>query len=165
MRQGRTPDRPPDRARRDGPRGSPRPQALVRRAAQPPHRPARRHGRHRPHRRPRHGPGRRRRTGPARRRRVRPIAHHDARRVLAIARSPLGAAAAGPALTGLTALEGMTSHAALAAGEQQVAGRIAAGCRADLTAFALDPVDTAPDELAEAPIRLTMSGGRITHSP
>ncbi|WP_053693006.1 amidohydrolase [Streptomyces sp. WM6372] len=92
-----------------------------------------------------------------------PIAHHDARRVLAIARSPLGAAAAGPALTGLMALEGMTSHAALAAGEQRVAGRIAAGFRADLTAFALDPVDTAPDELAEAPIRLTMSGGRITH--
>ncbi|MFF4847618.1 amidohydrolase [Streptomyces sp. NPDC001194] len=92
-----------------------------------------------------------------------PIAHHDARRVLAVARSPLGAAAAGPALTGLMALEGMTSHAALAAGEQRVAGRIAAGFRADLTAFTLDPVDTAPDELAEAPIRLTMSGGRITY--
>ncbi len=92
-----------------------------------------------------------------------PIAHHDARRVLAIARSPLGAAAAGPALTGMMALEGMTSHAALAAGEQQVAGRITAGFRADLTAFALDPVEAAPGELAEAPIRLTMSGGRITH--
>ncbi|WP_327362942.1 amidohydrolase [Streptomyces sp. NBC_01296] len=92
-----------------------------------------------------------------------PIAHHDARRVLAIARSPLGAAAAGPALTGMMALEGMTSHAALAAGEQQVAGRITAGFRADLTAFALDPVEAAPGELAKAPIRLTMSGGRITH--
>lgn len=92
-----------------------------------------------------------------------PIAHHDARGVLAIARSPLGAAAAGPALTGLMALEGMTSHAALAAGEQRVAGRIAAGFRADRTAFTLDPVDTAPDELAQAPIRLTMSGARITH--
>ncbi|MCX4525577.1 MULTISPECIES: amidohydrolase [unclassified Streptomyces] len=92
-----------------------------------------------------------------------PIAHHDARQVLATARSPLGAAAAGRALTGLMALEGMTSHAALAAGEERVAGRIAPGYRADLTAFALDPVDTPPDELAEAPVRLTVSGGRITH--
>ncbi|MFD9338450.1 amidohydrolase [Streptomyces sp. NPDC060028] len=92
-----------------------------------------------------------------------PIAHHDARQVLATARSPLGAAAAGRALTGLMALEGMTSRAALAAGEEGVAGRIAPGCRADLTAFALDPVTAAPDELAEAPVRLTVSGGRITH--
>lgn len=92
-----------------------------------------------------------------------PIAHHDARRVLATARRPLGAASGGRALTGLMALEGMTSHAALAAGEQAVAGRIAPGCRADLTALALDPVTAAPDELAEAPVRLTVSGGRITH--
>lgn len=98
-----------------------------------------------------------------------PIAHYDARQVLGTARSPLGAASAGTgawrgaALTGLMALEGMTSHAALAAGEQRVAGRIAAGFRADLTAFGPDPVTAAPDELAEAPVRLTMSGGRITH--
>ncbi|MFG2876022.1 amidohydrolase [Streptomyces sp. NPDC048337] len=92
-----------------------------------------------------------------------PIAHHDARQVLATARSPLGAASAGPALTGLMALEGLTSHAALAAGEQRVAGRIAPGYRADLTAFAVDPVTAPPDELAGAPVRLTMSGGRITH--
>ncbi|MFD9411008.1 amidohydrolase [Streptomyces sp. NPDC059989] len=92
-----------------------------------------------------------------------PIAHHDARQVLVTARSPLGAASAGRALTGLMALEGMTSHAALAAGEQSVAGRIAPGCRADLTAFALDPVTAPPDELAGAPVRLTMSGGRVTH--
>ncbi|MFE2522766.1 amidohydrolase [Streptomyces sp. NPDC059382] len=92
-----------------------------------------------------------------------PIAHHDARQVLATARRPLGAASAGAALTGLMALEGMTSHAALAAGEEKTAGRVAAGFRADLTAFALDPVDAAPDEVAAAPIRLTMSGGRITH--
>ncbi|MBT2449859.1 amidohydrolase [Streptomyces sp. ISL-43] len=98
-----------------------------------------------------------------------PIAHYDARRVLAVARSPLGAASAGTpawrgaALTGLMALEGMTSHAALAAGEERVAGRIATGFRADLTALGLDPVDTPADELAQAPVRLTMSGGRITH--
>lgn len=92
-----------------------------------------------------------------------PIAPYDARQVLVTARSPLGAAQAGPALTGLMALEGLTSHAALAAGEQAVAGRIAPGYRADLTAFGLDPVAAAVDELAEAPVRLTMSGGRITH--
>ncbi|MFD7257094.1 amidohydrolase [Streptomyces sp. NPDC059874] len=92
-----------------------------------------------------------------------PIAHYDARQVLLTARSPLGAASAGRALTGLMALEGMTSHAALAAGEERVAGRIAPGFRADLTAFALDPVTAGPDELAEAPVVLTMSGGRITH--
>ncbi|MBT2482877.1 amidohydrolase [Streptomyces sp. ISL-94] len=92
-----------------------------------------------------------------------PIADYDARQVLVTARSPLGAASAGPALTGLMALEGLTSHAALAAGEERVAGRIAPGCRADLTAFGLDPVTAPPDELAEAPVRLTMSGGRITH--
>lgn len=61
------------------------------------------------------------------------------------------------------ALEGMTSHAALAAGEQRVAGRIAAGYRADLTAFAVDPVTAGADEVGVAPVRLTMSGGRITH--
>ncbi|WP_330296120.1 amidohydrolase [Streptomyces sp. NBC_00503] len=98
-----------------------------------------------------------------------PIAHYDARQVLSIARSPRGAASAGTgagpgaALTGLMALEGMTSHAALAAGEERVAGRIAAGFRADLTAFGADPVDATPEELAGAPVRLTMSGGRITH--
>ncbi|MFJ9340841.1 amidohydrolase [Streptomyces sp. NPDC101733] len=92
-----------------------------------------------------------------------PIAHHDARQVLATALSPRGAASTGRALTGLMALEGMTSHAALAAGEQAVAGRIAPGYRADLTALALDPVTAAPDELAQAPVRLTVSGGRITH--
>ncbi|MFD8022876.1 amidohydrolase [Streptomyces lavendulae] len=92
-----------------------------------------------------------------------PIAHHDARQVLATALRPRGAASAGRALTGLMALEGMTSHAALAAGEEAVAGRIAPGLRADLTAFTVDPVTAGPDELAQAPVRLTVSGGRITH--
>ncbi|MYS09945.1 amidohydrolase family protein, partial [Streptomyces sp. SID6041] len=66
-------------------------------------------------------------------------------------------------LTGLMALEGMTSHAAFAAGEERIAGRIAPGYRADLTAFAVDPVDAPADELADAPVRLTVAGGRITH--
>ncbi|MFF8832788.1 amidohydrolase [Streptomyces sp. NPDC015131] len=92
-----------------------------------------------------------------------PIAHYDARQVLATARVPRGAAAAGRGLTGLMALEGCTTHAAVAAGEQAVAGRIAPGLRADLTAFAVDPVDAPADEVADAPVRLTVSAGRITH--
>ncbi|MGW3329967.1 amidohydrolase [Streptomyces rubiginosohelvolus] len=99
-----------------------------------------------------------------------PIAHYDVRQVLATARLRRlpGAYDTEPvapeqALTGLMALEGCTSHAAVAAGEQEVAGRIAPGYRADLTAFGLDPVDAPADELGEAPVRLTVTGGRVTH--
>ncbi|MFE5512910.1 amidohydrolase [Streptomyces sp. NPDC056529] len=92
-----------------------------------------------------------------------PIAHHDARQVLATARAPRGAASVRHGLTGLMALEGMTTHAAFAAGEETVAGRIAPGFRADLTAFAPDPVEAPADETAEAPVRLTVAGGRIAY--
>ncbi|MFF8376374.1 amidohydrolase [Streptomyces sp. NPDC015661] len=92
-----------------------------------------------------------------------PIAHYDARQVLSTARAPRGAAAARHGLTGLMALEGMTTHAAVAAGEETVAGRIAPGFRADLAAFAVDPVEAPADETAEAPVRLTVAGGRITY--
>ncbi|WP_028811315.1 amidohydrolase [Streptomyces flavidovirens] len=92
-----------------------------------------------------------------------PIAHYDARQVLATARAPRGAAEAGRSLTGLMSLEGCTTHAAVAAGEQDVSGRIAPGLRADLTAFGLDPVEAPADEVAEAPVRLTVTGGKITH--
>ncbi|WP_455361862.1 amidohydrolase [Streptomyces sp. SYSU K21746] len=92
-----------------------------------------------------------------------PIAHYDVRQVLATALAPRGAAAPGRALTGLMALEGCTSHAAVAAGEQEVAGRIAPGYRADLTALGLDPVEAPADELAEAPVRLAMTGGHVTY--
>ncbi|MFD9030609.1 amidohydrolase [Streptomyces sp. NPDC059567] len=92
-----------------------------------------------------------------------PIAHHDARQVLATAQAPRGAASARPGLSGLMALEGMTTHAAVAAGEERVAGRIAPGYRADLTAFTVDPVTAPADETARAPIRLTTAGGRITY--
>ncbi|MFI8965130.1 amidohydrolase [Streptomyces sp. NPDC053493] len=91
-----------------------------------------------------------------------PIAHYDARQVLATAQVPRGAASVRPGLTGLMALEGMTTHAALAAGEERIAGRIAPGYRADLTAFAVDPAEAGADETATAPVRLTVSGGRIT---
>ncbi|MGA4848480.1 amidohydrolase [Streptomyces sp. G5(2025)] len=92
-----------------------------------------------------------------------PIAHYDVREVLATARSPRGAASHGPGLTGLMALEGCTTHAAVAAGEAGVAGRVAPGCRADLTAFGLDPVVAGADEVAAAPVFLTVVGGRVAH--
>ncbi|MET9078781.1 amidohydrolase [Streptomyces sp. NPDC004232] len=92
-----------------------------------------------------------------------PIAHHDVRAVLATARRPKGAAAHRPGLTPLQALEGCTSHAAAAAGESDVAGRIAPGCRADLTALAVDPVRAPGDELAAAPVALTVTGGHVVH--
>ncbi len=92
-----------------------------------------------------------------------PIAHYDARQVLATAQAPRGAASARHGLTGLMALEGMTTHAAVAAGEERVAGRIAPGYRADLTAFTVDPVTAPADETEQAPVRLTVAGGRITY--
>ncbi|MFF5517623.1 amidohydrolase [Streptomyces coeruleorubidus] len=92
-----------------------------------------------------------------------PIAHYDARAVLATARTPRGAASSRAGLTGLESLEGCTSHAALAAGESDAAGRIAPGCRADLTALGLDPVAAPADEVAEAPVRLTVTGGHVVY--
>lgn len=98
-----------------------------------------------------------------------PIADYDARAVLSYARlrRPAGTdtppVAPGQALTGLMALEGMTTHAALADGTSAFAGRIAVGNRADLTAFAIDPVGAPADELATAPVRLTITAGSITH--
>jgi predicted amidohydrolase YtcJ len=57
----------------------------------------------------------------------------------------------------------MTSQAALGANEEHVAGRIAPGYRADLTAFSVDPVTAPADEVTGAPIRLTMVDGAVTH--
>ncbi len=91
-----------------------------------------------------------------------PIAHYDARQVLATARAPRGAASARHGLTGAMALEGMTTHAAHAAGEEALTGRIAPGLRADLTVLGLDPTEAPADETAEAPVLCTVSGGRIT---
>ncbi|MFJ4688991.1 amidohydrolase [Streptomyces sp. NPDC088789] len=92
-----------------------------------------------------------------------PIAPFDARTVLATAQAPKGVASRRAGLTGLEALEGMTTHAARAAGEADLAGRIAPGHRADLTALAVDPVSAPADETATADVRLTVTGGRVTH--
>jgi predicted amidohydrolase YtcJ len=99
-----------------------------------------------------------------------PISGYDARGVLAAARlrRPAGSPETAPvrpeqALTALMALEGCTTHAARAVGEDAVAGRIAVGHRADLTAFGVDPLAAPADEVAAAPIRLTVVGGRVVH--
>ncbi|WP_442853065.1 amidohydrolase family protein [Arthrobacter sp. 35W] len=67
----------------------------------------------------------------------------------------------GQALTALQALEGYTSHAARAAGQWDVSGSITVGKRADFTAFELDPLTAAPDELAASAVLGTIVDGRI----
>ncbi|RSS81930.1 amidohydrolase [Streptomyces sp. WAC06614] len=67
------------------------------------------------------------------------------------------------ALTALEALRGMTVAPAYAAGEEHEAGRIAVGHRADLTAFAADPLTTPATELLDVPVLLTVLDGRPTH--
>ena len=66
-------------------------------------------------------------------------------------------------LTGLEVLCGYTVGNATVTGEDTVAGRIAPGCRADVTAFAADPVTCDPDDLVELPIRLTVVDGRVVY--
>ena len=67
------------------------------------------------------------------------------------------------AVTGLETLVGYTIGNATAVGEHDIAGRIAVGHRADVTAFAADPVDCDPDELIELPVRLTIVDGHVVH--
>lgn len=97
-----------------------------------------------------------------------PVAPYDPRILLASARlrrlpgtrdDPVVPA---QAICGEAALAGLTRNAAVASCESHVAGRIATGYRADLTALAVDPVTAPPDELAEAPVVLTMVDGEVT---
>lgn len=99
-----------------------------------------------------------------------PLADSDPRGILAAAqlRRRGGAPERSPiqpdqAITARMAIEGYTTHAAWSVGEQDEAGSIEVGKRADLTAFAVDPLLAPPDELVEAPIILTVSDGAITH--
>ncbi|HYO29200.1 MAG TPA: amidohydrolase [Thermomicrobiales bacterium] len=69
----------------------------------------------------------------------------------------------GEALTPLQVLEGYTTAAAFTVGEEAFSGRIAPGFRADLTAFAGDPVACAADALPGLPVLLTMVDGEIVH--
>ena len=67
------------------------------------------------------------------------------------------------ALTGLEVLEGYTTEAARVVTEEAFSGRIKVGYRADLTAFAADPVDCDPDELLTLPVLLTVVDGRVIY--
>jgi predicted amidohydrolase YtcJ len=69
----------------------------------------------------------------------------------------------GQALTALEALEGYTTEAARALGEEHVAGRIAPGTRADFTGLAADPVDCPADELPDVPVLLCVVDGEVVH--
>lgn len=66
-------------------------------------------------------------------------------------------------LTGLESLDGYTVAAARVLGEDHLSGRIARGFRADLTAFAEDPVEVEADELIDLPVTLTIVAGKIVH--
>jgi predicted amidohydrolase YtcJ len=65
------------------------------------------------------------------------------------------------ALSAEQALLGYTVHAARVNGDEQVYGRLKPGLRADITAFAEDPVDADPDELPDVPVELTVVDGTI----
>jgi predicted amidohydrolase YtcJ len=78
----------------------------------------------------------------------------------AIEREPFGPA---QALTALEALEGYTTEAARAIGEEHVAGRIAPGMRADFTGLAVDPVECRADELPDVPVLLAAVDGEVVH--
>jgi len=69
----------------------------------------------------------------------------------------------GQCLTALEALEGYTTEAARAVSEDDISGRIAPGMRADLTAFADDPVECDADDLPDLPVTLTVVAGRVVH--
>jgi predicted amidohydrolase YtcJ len=99
-----------------------------------------------------------------------PIADFDPRGILAAAqlRRRGGARDRAPiqpdqAISARMALEGYTTHAAWSVGEQEDTGSLEVGKRADLTAFAADPLVVPPDELVDAPIVLTVADGAITH--
>jgi predicted amidohydrolase YtcJ len=99
-----------------------------------------------------------------------PVAGYDPRQGMAWARlrRPAGMRQtrqfnAGQALSGLEALEGYTTHAAFAVGEEHASGSVRVGFRADLTAFADDPVECSADLLPDLPVTLTVVDGRVVH--
>jgi len=99
-----------------------------------------------------------------------PVADFDPRGILAAAqlrrrggapdRTPIGPE---QAISARMALEGYTTHAAWSVGEDEVAGTLEVGKRADLTAFAVDPLVAPPDEIVDAPIVLTVVDGAVSH--
>lgn len=95
-----------------------------------------------------------------------PIAPFDPRAIIASAqtRRPVGRPDVEPvqpqqALSARAALEGYTSHYWHSVGE--TGGVIEVGARADLTVFGCNPLTTAPEEFAIAPVVLTMVDGGV----
>jgi predicted amidohydrolase YtcJ len=98
-----------------------------------------------------------------------PIAHSDPRAILAAAQlrrragepagTPVGP---GQALSAEAAIAAYTRTTAWSVGDRE-GGTIEVGRRGDLTSFALDPMLASPDELAEAPIPMTVVAGRVVH--
>jgi predicted amidohydrolase YtcJ len=68
----------------------------------------------------------------------------------------------GQALTALQALEGYTTGCAAAVGEPD--RRIRPGLPAHLTGFVADPVETAPQDLLDVPVWLTVVDGAVVHA-
>ncbi len=66
-------------------------------------------------------------------------------------------------LTPLEALHGYTTLAAYTISEESISGRIKPGYRADLTAFAADPVDIDADALLDLPVLMTVVDGDIVY--
>jgi predicted amidohydrolase YtcJ len=100
-----------------------------------------------------------------------PVAHFDPRAGMAWARlrrppADRDRAPIGPdqALTAEQALHGYTTSAWCAVGEEAHAGQVAVGHRADLTAFAADPVECPADDLPDLPVRLTVVAGEPVHT-
>lgn len=67
------------------------------------------------------------------------------------------------ALSPLDTLAGYTIAPAYTVSEDHCSGRLIPGYRADLTAFAADPVDCPADELPSLPVLLTVVAGQIVH--
>jgi predicted amidohydrolase YtcJ len=66
------------------------------------------------------------------------------------------------ALSAIEALEGYTTHAALASAEETRRGRLAPGFDADLTVFGADPLAVDPEELGRIEVRGTVVAGEPT---
>lgn len=93
-----------------------------------------------------------------------PVAPYDARASIAdaILRRPALKPHIAPvrpdqAVSALQALEGYTTHAFASIGA--VGGTLAVGAPADLVAFAIDPLDSDPDDFAGSDVLLTLIGG------
>lgn len=71
----------------------------------------------------------------------------------------------GQAVTAREAYTGMTAAAAYAAGASGELGRIAPGCLADLTVFAANPLDLAPEAQPGNAVLATIVGGAVQLHP